>query len=140
MLHIRKRGVLYFHVLSVLDSIKILAQLSSLLFIFYFWLSQFFVNIWVLFFINLKNSLKGVLQLFCLSFSTFSFNCGCCTGLNTIIKFPHALANLFQIFHLQNCSSYHHALLFVLTHFSLPCFLLGLVCGGHKFPSLGGKC
>ena len=102
MLHVRQRGVLYFHMLSVLDSIKILAQLSSLLFIFYFWLSQFFVNIWVLFFINLKNSLKGVLQLFCLSFSTFSFNCGCCTGLNTIIKFPHALANLLQIFHLKN--------------------------------------
>ena len=36
MQHILQRDSLYFHMLGILDSIKILAKLSPLLFIFYF--------------------------------------------------------------------------------------------------------
>lgn len=50
--------------LSILDSIKILAELCSLLLVLHLQLAQFFIDVWILLLIEPQDAFKSLTELF----------------------------------------------------------------------------
>lgn len=138
---VRQGNTLHLHMLSVLNGVKVLAELRPLVFILQLDLAQLFVRLGVLLLVQTQDALKGLPQLLPLVFQDFLIKLRLLDRVEFhFIQFLHVTDDLFGIFHLQHSRPHHHPLLLVLLQLPLPRLLSSLVGGVHELPTLGGRC